>query len=127
MTQLVSLPKIHEKPILRLTLDEMQKMLEMSQTGDHLTKGQQKFHQLTAARDYAMLSLFLGTGIRVSECVGLDLEDIGFTQNAFLVTRKRRKSGGALLSSGSCRCASGLLSAARANGCCYLAMNTPFF
>lgn len=88
VTQLVSLPKIHEKPILRLTLDEMQKMLEMSQTGDHLTKGQQKFHQLTAARDYAMLSLFLGTGIRVSECVGLDLEDIDFTQNAFLVTRK---------------------------------------
>lgn len=88
VTRLVSLPKIHEKPILRLTLDEMQKMLEMSQTGDHMTKGQQKFHQLTALRDYAMLSLFLGTGIRVSECVGLNLEDIDFTQNAFLVTRK---------------------------------------
>lgn len=88
VTRLVSLPKIHEKPILRLTLDEMQKMLEMSQTGDHMTKGQQKFHQLTALRDYAMLSLFLGTGIRVSECVGLNLEDVDFTQNAFLVTRK---------------------------------------
>lgn len=88
VTQLVSLPKIHEKPILRLTLDEMKKMLEMSQTGENMTKGQMKFHQLTASRDYAMLSLFLGTGIRVSECVGLNLEDLDFTQNAFLVTRK---------------------------------------
>lgn len=88
VTQLVALPKIHEKPILRLTLDEMQKMLEMSQTGADMTKGQQKFHQLTATRDYAMLSLFLGTGIRVSECVGLNLEDVDFTQNAFLITRK---------------------------------------
>lgn len=88
VTQLVALPKIHEKPILRLTLDEMQKMLEMSQTGANMTKGQQKFHQLTATRDYAMLSLFLGTGIRVSECVGLNLEDVDFTQNAFLITRK---------------------------------------
>lgn len=88
VTQLVALPKIHEKPILRLTLDEMQKMLDMSQTGENMTKGQQKFHQLTATRDFAMLSLFLGTGIRVSECVGLNLEDVDFSQNAFLVTRK---------------------------------------
>ena len=88
VSQLVELPKIHEKPILRLNMDEMQKMLELSQTGENMTKGQAKYHKLTAARDYAMLSLFLGTGIRVSECVGLDLEDVDFSQNAFLVTRK---------------------------------------
>ena len=88
VTQLVSLPKIHEKPILRLTMDEMKKMLDMSVTGENMTEGQRKFHQITAARDYALLSLFLGTGIRVSECVGLDLDDIDFEQNAFLVTRK---------------------------------------
>ena len=63
-------------------------MLELSQTGENMTKGQAKFHKQTAARDYAMLSLFLGTGIRVSECVGLNIEDIDFSQNAFLVTRK---------------------------------------
>ena len=88
VTQLVSLPKIHEKPILRLTMDEMRTMLDMAQTGEHLTKGQAKYQRLTAARDYAMLSLFLGTGIRVSECVGLDIDDVDFEQNAFLVTRK---------------------------------------
>ena len=88
MSQLVELPKIHEKPILLLNADELQKMQELSQTGENMTKGQAKFHKLTAARDYAMLSLFLGTGIRVSECVGLNIEDIDFSQNAFLVTRK---------------------------------------
>ena len=37
---------------------------------------------------FAMLLLFLGTGIRVSECVGLDVDDLDFDMNAFLVTRK---------------------------------------
>ncbi len=36
----------------------------------------------------AILSLFLGTGIRVSELVGLDLEDVDFSTNSFLITRK---------------------------------------
>ncbi len=35
-----------------------------------------------------MLSLFLGTGIRISECVGLDRKDINFDDNSFVVTRK---------------------------------------
>ena len=53
-----------------------------------MTKMQKGFHKHTQARDYAMLSLFLGTGIRISECVGLNLEDFDFRQNAFKVTRK---------------------------------------
>lgn len=88
VTTLVELPKIHEKPILRLSLEEMHRMLEQAATGEGLTKRQQAWHKLTVKRDYALLSLFLGTGIRVSECVGLNLEDIDLEDNAFLVTRK---------------------------------------
>lgn len=88
VTTLVPLPKIHEKPILRLSLDEMHKMLKQAATGDGLTKRQQAWHKLTVKRDYALLSLFLGTGIRVSECVGLNMGDVDFENNAFLVTRK---------------------------------------
>ena len=87
-TLLVPLPKIHEKPILRLNAEEMTRMLAEAETGDGLTKGQQRYQKLTSKRDYAILSLFLGTGIRVSECVGINISDINLEENAFLVTRK---------------------------------------
>jgi len=88
VTTLVPLPKIHEKPILRLSMDEMHRMLEQAATGDGLTARQRAWHKLTVKRDYALLSLFLGTGVRVSECVGLDIGDVDLEDNAFLVTRK---------------------------------------
>ena len=88
VTELVPLPKIHEKPILRLSKSEMEKMLTTAQTGTEMSKGQQRFQKITARRDFAMLSLFLGTGIRVSECVGLNISDVDMENNAFLVTRK---------------------------------------
>lgn len=88
VTTLIPLPKLHAKPILRLEQNEVEKMLSIVQSGEKLTSRQQKYQELTKLRDYAMLCLFLGTGIRVSECVGINLDDIDFTQNAFLVTRK---------------------------------------
>ena len=39
-------------------------------------------------RDLAIVTLLLGTGIRVSECVGLDIEDVDFKNNGIKVTRK---------------------------------------
>ena len=88
VTELVPLPKIHEKPIIRLNRDEMVRMLEQAQNGDQLTKAQQKYQKITAKRDFAILSLFLGTGIRVSECVGININDVDLENNAFIVTRK---------------------------------------
>ena len=63
-------------------------MLSLAQSGDQMTRGQQKYQKLTAKRDYAMISLFLGTGIRVSECVGINMQDVDLENNAFIVTRK---------------------------------------
>ena len=88
VTALVPLPKLHSKPILRLDAEEMKRMLETASTGDGLTDRQIKFRKFTGARDYAIIMLFLGTGIRVSECVGIDISDIDFRENAFAVTRK---------------------------------------
>lgn len=85
---LVSLPKLHEKPILHLVSSEVERLLSVAEDGTQLTDSQQKFHQHTKSRDYAILMLFLGTGIRVSECVGIDITDLDFNNNAVLVTRK---------------------------------------
>lgn len=85
---LVDMPKRHEKPIIRMEIDEVARMLDLVESGEALSDRQKKYHNLTAKRDLAMLTLFLGTGIRVSECVGLDMDDIDFSINGFLVTRK---------------------------------------
>ena len=42
----------------------------------------------TVLRNYAICCLFLGTGLRVSELVGLDLSDISFRQNAINIIAK---------------------------------------
>ena len=84
----VDTPKIHDSQIIRLELDEVEKVLNLAENGNDMSKMQQGFHKHTKVRDYAMLSLFLGTGIRISECVGLNIDDFDFRQNAFVVTRK---------------------------------------
>ena len=88
VTALAEAPKRHEKPILRLDIDEVNSMLTEAQNGENLSARQQKFHALTQKRDLAMLSLFLGTGIRVSECVGMNIDDLNLDDGSFLVTRK---------------------------------------
>ena len=51
--------------------------------------GQKKvYYEKTKTRDLAILTLLLGTGIRVSECVGLDINDIDFKNSGIKVTRK---------------------------------------
>lgn len=84
----IDTPKIHDKEIIRLEVDEVVKLLNMAEDGDGFTQMQKGFHKHTRVRDYAMLSLFLGTGIRISECVGLNVDDFDFEENAFRVTRK---------------------------------------
>lgn len=84
----VDMPKIHEKNIVRLDIDEVSRLLDEVESGENLTARQQKYHEKTKTRDLAMLTLLLGTGIRVSECVGLDMEDVDFRNNGIKIHRK---------------------------------------
>ncbi len=88
----VSMPKIHDKEIVRLDtsgkVNEISEMLYVVETGSGLTKKQMAFHNATKIRDSAIVTLFLGTGIRISELVGLNLDDVDFNSNSFVVTRK---------------------------------------
>ena len=85
---LVQLPKLHEKEIIRLDIDEVALLLDAVEQGDGLTDKQKAFHNRTKLRDLALLTLLLGTGIRVSECVGLDMDDVDFKNNGIKVHRK---------------------------------------
>ncbi len=85
---LVDTPKLHEKPIIRLEPDEMSRLLSAVESGQGLTKKQQEFHQQNAVRDTAVITLFLGTGMRISELVGIDTDDVNFSSNEVRVTRK---------------------------------------
>ena len=84
----VSMPKLHEKEIIRLEVNEIAALLDCAESGSGMTEHQRAFHEKTRIRDIAILTLFLGTGIRISELVGLNNEDIDFTTNSFKVTRK---------------------------------------
>lgn len=85
---LVELPKKKSKPILYMEDDEVQKMIDAVISYDGLSEKQKQYAKTTKNRDLAILMLFLGTGIRVSELVGLDVSSIDFEKNSFVVTRK---------------------------------------
>lgn len=81
-------PKLHEKPIIRLEVDEVTRLLDSVDSGEGLGARQAAFHEKTRLRDLAIMTLFLGTGIRISELVGLDVDDLDFNVNGFKITRK---------------------------------------
>lgn len=85
---LINVPKLHEKAIVRLEIDEVARLLDEVESAESLTKSQKKFHEKTKLRDLALMTLLLGTGIRVSECVGLDINDIDFENNGIKIRRK---------------------------------------
>lgn len=85
---LVPLPKQHEKEIIRLDADEVAVLLDQVEAGEKLTANQLRYHAKTKIRDVALLTLLLGTGIRVSECVGLDISDVDFKNNGIKIRRK---------------------------------------
>ena len=78
----------NDENIIRLDTDEVAQLLDEVESGDSLSKNQQRFHEKTKVRDLALMTLLLGTGIRVSECVGLDMDDVDFKNNGIKVHRK---------------------------------------
>ena len=88
---LIQMPKLHEKEIIRLDVDEVALLLDEVELGENLTDKQKAFHNKTKIRDLALLTLLLGTGIRVSECVGLDIEDVDLKNGGIHIHRKGGK------------------------------------
>lgn len=86
--ELVDTPKIHDKEIVRLEPNETAQLLDIIENGEKLTESEKKYYNKNAKRDLAIVTLLLGTGMRVSECVGIDLDDIDFNVNGVKIIRK---------------------------------------
>jgi integrase/recombinase XerC len=76
----VASPKVERKVAAHLSEDEMSRLLEVPDTGDPLGR-----------RDRAILELFYASGLRLSELVGLDLEDVNLTSRIVRVMGKGSK------------------------------------
>lgn len=85
---IVETPKIHDKQIVRLDVNEMADFLDAVESGGNLSDHQKMYHERAKKRDLAITTLLLGTGMRVSECVGINIKDLDFKNNAIKIIRK---------------------------------------
>ena len=77
---LVASPKVPETIPAHLTVNEMNRLLEMPDSSVPLGR-----------RDRAILELFYASGLRLSELVGLDMEDVNLSGRMVRVLGKGRK------------------------------------
>jgi len=82
------LPRVEEKFISTFTSEDVQKLLDACEEGD-LHRPQ--LRKALTARNRAIVSLFIDTGIRLNELVGLRLGDIDRYMRVLLVHRKGNK------------------------------------
>ncbi len=85
-------PKLRKKEIVKLNQDEMTDFLNVVENGAN-TVGRKaaEYHEKQKVRDLALTTLLLSTGIRVSECAGIDMDDIDFASSSIRVLRKGEK------------------------------------
>jgi len=87
--RLIDMPRIKEKAIVQLDPDEVASLLDYIENyGNELTGVQLYHYNKQKYRDIAIITLLLGTGVRVSECVGLNISDVDFKNNGIRVLRK---------------------------------------
>lgn len=79
------------KDIIRLDRDEVGRLIDTVENTDLKSKHARAVSENTQLRDTAIITLLLNLGIRVSECVGLDLDDVNFDDNTITIVRKGGK------------------------------------
>lgn len=86
--ELVETPKIHTKSITYLEKSEIKQLLDEIESGTKLVGREVNYHNITKNRDFAIISLLLGTGIRLSECVEINIKDIDIKNKTIRIIRK---------------------------------------
>lgn len=86
-------PKLKkDNRIIKLSPDEVVRFLDAIEFGcEKMSQRQKSYLANTRERDLAIATLLLGTGIRVSECVGLNRKDLDFDNCKINILRKGHK------------------------------------
>ena len=84
----LEMPKIRTKTVDYLSVKQSNNIRELATQGYGETEKERVAREKCSARDNAIITLFLGTGIRVSELVGLNVKDVNFREGALKVVRK---------------------------------------
>ncbi len=84
-------PKVAKKDVIRMDETETKDFLDTVENGLKMTKKELAYHDKYGFRDFTLLSLMLGTGIRVSEAVGLNITDVDLKNHGIRVIRKGNK------------------------------------
>ena len=88
----VSIPKVNKKNLIRMDNNETKDYIETVEQGlGKLSKKETAYHEKYGTRDTAIMHLLLSTGIRVSELVGLDINDLDLKRSCIKVIRKGNK------------------------------------
>jgi site-specific recombinase XerD len=87
-SKIIKSPKLPQKKVEVLDAGEAAQLLDSVESGVDLTAHQADYHKHSALRDLAIMTLLLGTGIRVSELVGLNTDSFNFRDNSMIVVRK---------------------------------------
>ena len=85
--------KKRKKDLIYLDEEEQNSLLGTIQSGEGLSKRQKLALDKNMLRELCICSLLLDTGIRVSELVGIDIDDINMNKNMIYINRKGAKEG----------------------------------
>lgn len=84
--------KTQKKEVIYLDPDQSDSLLQAAAVGKSISKHQESYKtNFSITRDLAILTLFLHTGLRVSELVGINVDDIFFDSHFVQVLRKENK------------------------------------
>ena len=89
VTDKVDMNRLHQKIKKPLTTQETVNLINVIYNGEKLLSGRDLTEYLSRKqRDIAIFTTYLGTGVRVSELVNMNINDVCFETSSFIVTRK---------------------------------------
>lgn len=81
-------PKCPKKAIIKMDKDEASDFLSAVHGHRPMTQKQREYYEIQAVRDLAIVYVMLTSGIRVSECSELDIDDLDLNRSCLYITRK---------------------------------------